>query len=123
MPLVACRKPRAACPQRPSAPVHALSHLFAFELLTRIRNSKDRTLFRPDREHVYEHTDSLFGAPGENVIDWELIAAHWRHLMRIVLSIRDGRLFTVPAVAPLEQRVAAQPRLQGVPGARPRDLH
>ena len=26
------------------------------------------------------------------MIDWELIATHWRDLMRIALSIRDGRL-------------------------------
>jgi TnpA family transposase len=26
------------------------------------------------------------------VIDWELIATHWQDLMRIALSIRDGRL-------------------------------
>jgi TnpA family transposase len=78
--------------QGQSYPVHALSHLFGFELLTRIRNWKDRTFYRPDRERVYEHIDSLFGDPGENVIDWELIAMHWRDLMRIALSIRDGRL-------------------------------
>ena len=78
--------------QGQSYPVHALSHLFGFELLTRIRNWKDRTFYRPDRERVYEHIDSLFGDPGENVIDWELIATHWRDLMRIALSIRDGRL-------------------------------
>jgi TnpA family transposase len=78
--------------QGQSYPVHALSHLFGFELLTRIRNWKDRTFYRPDRERVYEHIDSLFGEPGENVIDWELIATHWRDLMRIALSIRDGRL-------------------------------
>jgi TnpA family transposase len=78
--------------QGQSYPVHALSYLFGFELLTRIRNWKDRTFYRPDRERVYEHIDSLFGEPGENVIDWELIATHWRDLMRIALSIRDGRL-------------------------------
>ena len=78
--------------QGQSYPVHALSHLFGFELLTRIRNWKDRTFYRGERERVYRHIDALFGEPGENVIDWELIATHWRDLMRIALSIRDGRL-------------------------------
>jgi hypothetical protein len=45
-----------------SYPVHALAHLFGFELLTRIRNWKDRIFYRPDREIIYRHIDSLFGA-------------------------------------------------------------
>jgi TnpA family transposase len=78
--------------QGQSYPVHALAHLFGFDLLTRIRNWKDRTFWRPDRETVYRHIDSLFGEPGQNVIDWELIHTHWRDLMRIAISIREGRL-------------------------------
>ena len=78
--------------QGQSFPVHALAHLFGFELLTRIRNWKDRTFWRPDRETVYRHIEQLFGEPGQNVINWELIRAHWRDLMRIALSIREGRL-------------------------------
>jgi TnpA family transposase len=71
--------------------VHGLAHLFGFELLTRIRNWKDRTFYRHDRETVYSHIDSLFGEPGQNVIDWQLIQTHWRDLMRIAISIREGR--------------------------------
>ena len=78
--------------QGQSFPVHALAHLFGFELLTRIRNWKDRSFWRPDRETVYRHIEQLFGEPGQNVINWELIRAHWRDLMRIALSIREGRL-------------------------------
>jgi TnpA family transposase len=81
--------------QGQSYPVHALAHLFGFDLLTRIRNWKDRTFWRPDRETVYRHIDSLFGEPGQNVIDWQLIHMHWRDLMRIAISIREGRLSSV----------------------------
>jgi TnpA family transposase len=63
-----------------------------FELLTRIRNWKDRTFHRHDRETVYSDIDSLFGEPGQNVIDWQLIRTHWRDLMRIAISIREGRV-------------------------------
>jgi TnpA family transposase len=78
--------------QGQSFPVHALAHLFGFELLTRIRNWRDRVFYRPERDVVYRHIDSLFGEPGENQIDWRLIQIHWRDLMRIVISIREGRL-------------------------------
>jgi len=40
----------------------------------------------------YAHIDSLFGDPGENAINWDLIQAHWADLMQVVLSIREGRL-------------------------------
>ena len=78
--------------QGQSFPVHALAHLFGFELLTRIRNWRDRVFYRAERDVVYRHIDSLFGELGQNTIDWELIGTHWRDLMRIVISIREGRL-------------------------------
>jgi TnpA family transposase len=78
--------------QGQSFPVHALAHLFGFELLTRIRNWRERVFYRPGRDVVYRHIDQLFGEPGQNVIDWQLIRTHWQDLMRIVISIREGRL-------------------------------
>ena len=78
--------------QGQSYPVHALAHLFGFELLPRIRNWKDLIFYRPEPGSRYRHIDSLFGEPGQNAIDWRLIETHWRDLMRIVLSIREGRL-------------------------------
>jgi len=44
---------------------------------------------------VYSHIDALFGEPGRNVINWALIETHWPDLMRVVLSIRSGRLSSV----------------------------
>jgi TnpA family transposase len=81
--------------QGQSFPVHALAHLFGFELLTRIRNWKDRVFYRPGRDVVYRHIDALFGEPGQNEVDWRLIESHWQDLMRIVISIREGRLSSV----------------------------
>lgn len=78
--------------QGQSFPVHALAHLFGFELLPRIRNWKDLIFFRADPEVGYLHIDSLFGEPGQNGINWKLIETHWSDLMQVVLSIRAGKL-------------------------------
>jgi len=78
--------------QGQSYPVHALAHLFGFELLPRIRNWKELIFYRAARDVVYRHIDSLFGEPGQNQVDWQLMATHWRDLMRIAISIREGRL-------------------------------
>ena len=78
--------------QGQSYPVHALAHLFGFELLTRIRNWKDLTFYRPTADARYAHIDALFGPAGENAINWQLIQTHWPDLMQIALSIRAGRL-------------------------------
>jgi TnpA family transposase len=78
--------------QGQSYPVHALAHLFGFDLLTRIRNWKDLTFYRAAADLLYAHIDQLFGAPGENTINWQLIETHWVDLMQVVLSIRAGRL-------------------------------
>jgi sugar phosphate isomerase/epimerase len=56
--------------------VHALAHLFGFQLLTRIRNWKDLTFYRHAADVRYAHIDQLFGAPGENTINWQLIQTH-----------------------------------------------
>ena len=78
--------------QGQSYPVHALAHLFGFDLLTRIRNWKDLTFYRAAADLLYAHIDQLFGDPGENTINWQLIETHWVDLMQVVLSIRAGRL-------------------------------
>jgi TnpA family transposase len=78
--------------QGQSYPVHALAHLFGFDLLPRIRDWKDLTFYRPAGDARYAHIDSLFGQPGENTINWPLIETHWADLMQIALSIREGRL-------------------------------
>lgn len=78
--------------QGQSYPVHALAHLFGFELLPRIRNWKDLNFYRPSAGDRYAHIDALFGEPGANTINWRLIETHWADLMQVVISIREGKL-------------------------------
>jgi TnpA family transposase len=71
-----------------SAPIFGLAHLLGIELMPRIRSWQDLHLFRPDAGARYEHIDALFSA----TINWDLIAAHLPDMLRVVLSIRAGRL-------------------------------
>lgn len=74
--------------QGQSAPVFGLAHLLGIKLVPRIRNWKDLVFYRPARGCHYTHIDALFGA----AIDWELIQAHWQDLLRVVLSIKAGKV-------------------------------
>ena len=56
--------------------------------MPRIRNWKDLKLFRPSKESYYTHIDELFS---EN-IDWETIETHLPDMLRVVLSIKAGRI-------------------------------
>jgi TnpA family transposase len=71
-----------------SGPVFGLAMLLGIELMPRIRDWKSRTFFRPSQDTVYEYLDPLF----KEVVDWKLIQTHWQDLMRIVLSIKAGKL-------------------------------
>ena len=77
--------------QGQSFPVFGLAYLFGFDLLPRIRNFKDRVFYRPDPEVTYTHIDALFGEP----VNWKLIESHWEDLMRVAISIRQGKLSSV----------------------------
>ena len=57
-----------------------------------VRNWKDLTFYRPTAEVRYRHIDALFGEPGRNVIDWDLIEAHYADVMRVVLSVQEGKI-------------------------------
>src|SRR5260370_19170760 len=59
------------------------------KLMPRIRNWKDLKFYRPSREAHYEHIDSLFG---DNVVEWDLIQTHWQDLLRVVISIQEGKV-------------------------------
>ncbi|MFE2184899.1 Tn3 family transposase [Streptomyces sp. NPDC059455] len=78
--------------QGQSLPVFGLAHMLGVELLPRIRSWKDLTFYRPSPTVTYQHIDPLFGDPEKDVINWRLIENHWQDLMRVVLSIREGRL-------------------------------
>lgn len=74
--------------QGQSLPVFGLSHLLGIQLMPRIRNWQDYRFFRPDPDVTYEHIDALF----RDSVDWDLIETHWKDLMRVVLSIRAGKV-------------------------------
>jgi TnpA family transposase len=74
--------------QGQSEPVFALAYLLGIELMPRIRNWKKLDLCRPGRHSRYEHIDDLFS---ENV-DWDLIETHLPDMLRVVLSIKVGRI-------------------------------
>jgi TnpA family transposase len=78
--------------QGQALPVYALAHLFGFDLMPRVRNWKDLTFYRPAAEVRYRHIDALFGEPGRNIIDWQLIEAHHADVMRVVLSVHEGKI-------------------------------
>lgn len=75
--------------QGQNLPVFALAHLLGIKLMPRIRNWKDLKLYRPNKETRYQHIDALFC---DDVIDWELIQTHWQDLLRVVLSIKAGKV-------------------------------
>ncbi|MFD7705378.1 Tn3 family transposase [Streptomyces caelestis] len=57
-----------------------------------IRNWKGLTFYRPSKQSEYVHIDSLFGEPGKNVIDWDLIESQFRHRMKVAVSVREGAI-------------------------------
>jgi TnpA family transposase len=74
--------------QGQSTPVFGLAHLLGIKLMPRIRNWKGLILFRPSTDCRYEHIESMFGEP----VDWGLIKTHWQDLLRVVLSIKAGKV-------------------------------
>lgn len=74
--------------QAQSTPVFGLAHLLGINLMPRIRNIKDLLFYRADRGDHYDHIDSLF----RGTIDWELIGRHMKDMLRVVISIKAGKI-------------------------------
>src|SRR6266571_7019737 len=74
--------------QGQSTAIFALSYLLGIELMPRIRHWKDLNFYRPRKETVYRHIDTLF----KDTIDWVLLETHWTDLMQVALSVRVGKL-------------------------------
>ncbi|MDI6105112.1 Tn3 family transposase [Actinoplanes sp. NEAU-A12] len=81
--------------QGQALPVYALAHLCGFELMPRVRNWKDLNFYRVSAATRFRHIEALFGEPGRNVIDWDLIERHYDDLMRVVLSVAAGKISSV----------------------------
>jgi TnpA family transposase len=74
--------------QAQSTPVFGLAALLGITLMPRIRNWKHLKLYRPDKQTCFTHIDSLFS----DAIDWNLIETHLPDMLRVVLSIKAGRI-------------------------------
>jgi TnpA family transposase len=74
--------------QGQSGPVFAISYLLGIKLMPRIRNWKDLTFLRPSESATYKYIDPLF----KGVVNWNLIKTHWLDMMRVVLSIKAGKV-------------------------------
>jgi len=74
--------------QAQSATVFALAYLLGIRLMPRIRNWKDLKLYRPSRSAKYQSIDSLFSG----VVNWELIETYLPDMLRIALSVKEGKI-------------------------------
>jgi TnpA family transposase len=74
--------------QGQSEAVFGLAALLGIRLMPRIRQWKHLRFYRPSRAEQYTHIDELF----TETIDWDLIATHLPDMLRVVLSIKAGRL-------------------------------
>ena len=74
--------------QGQSTPVFGLSYLLGIKLMPRIRNWQNLVFYRPHKNIVYKHINSLF----TDTINWQLIETHWPDLMQVVLSIYTGKI-------------------------------
>ena len=74
--------------QGQNEPAFGLAYLLGIELMPRIRNFRDMTLYRVDNLEEYQHVQELFTQP----INWELIERHWEDLMQVAVSIQQGKI-------------------------------
>ena len=74
--------------QAQSTPVFALAYLLGIKLMPRIRNIKDLTFYKPDREMVLQHIQSLFHEP----IRWDRIEKHYPDMLRTAMSVKAGKI-------------------------------
>jgi len=77
--------------QGQSEPVFGLAYLLAIQLMPRIRNWKDLTLYEPTERFAVEqlaHLRELF----TDTIDWPLIKTHLPDILRVAISISQGKI-------------------------------
>ena len=74
--------------QAQSATVYGLAYLLGISLMPRIRKWQDLSFLRPKASSKYEHIDDLFS----EVVDWKFVMAHLKDMLRVVLSIKMGRI-------------------------------
>jgi len=71
-----------------SLAVFGLAYLLGIELMPRIAHWRDLKIYKPGQE-TYRHIDKLFTT---EEINWGLIQRHYNDMLRVVVSIHEGRL-------------------------------
>jgi TnpA family transposase len=71
-----------------TAVVFGLAYLLGIKLMPRIKNWKHLEFGRPERGLHYQHLDAVF----TKSVDWKLIADHLDEMLRVVVSIKAGKL-------------------------------
>lgn len=71
-----------------SFPVFGLAFLLGIQLMPRIRSLKKLAFFRPSKRTRFQHIDALFN----DSINWSLIETLLPDMLRVVLSIKAGRI-------------------------------
>lgn len=74
--------------QSQNGPIFGLSYLLGINLMPRIRNWKDLTLYKPYETSSYRHIGELF----TDTIDWNLIEENFPSMLRVALSIKEGKI-------------------------------
>lgn len=74
--------------QAQSYPVFGLAYLLGIDLMPRIRNIRDLSLFRPDKRYRYQNLEGLF----KKSINFKLIEKHFKDMMRVAISIKLGKI-------------------------------
>ncbi len=71
-----------------STVVFGLAYLLGIKLMPRIKRINSLIFFKPDRRVRYQHMDELFSEG----INYELIRKNYRNMLRIAMSIKEGRV-------------------------------
>jgi TnpA family transposase len=66
-----------------------LSHLMGIAIMPRIKRFKHLNYYKADPDDYYENIQELFT---EKPIDWELIKTHYYDMLRVILSIQEGKI-------------------------------
>src|SRR5690606_31522385 len=74
--------------QAQATPVFGLAYLLGIKLMPRIRNIKDLNFYKPDRNMVLQHIQSLFHEP----IQWDRIEKYYPDMLRTTMSIKAGKI-------------------------------
>ena len=74
--------------QAQSTTVFALAHLLGIKLMPRIRGWQNLTFYKPSRNMHLKHLNPLFN----EVAPWKLVETHLPDMLRVVLSIKAGKI-------------------------------